>query len=277
MVTPTEVSVHDLKLSEEEENVQHVSIKAPSFMEDSAQAWFSILTAQFEIANIRSDRTKFFHTLASLPPDVVARLSPDILTSQSYIQLQGAVIHSYEKSKPELFERLISATVMTGRPSVFLQELSTVAGKVNVGDDLVRHKFLLALPPPINSILGAQRELSLRQLGTLADELLPLAHRGQCAVVDVPHDRDSFRSRRADHHSGTQQQYGSHHSSIPIGVRAYRQGQRPRICRAHLYYAEAARSCKQWCHWPNKNPTLRILPNSRASSPAPQPSAGNLN
>lgn len=256
--------------SDLEERVQHVSIKAPLFSEGNAIAWFSILSAQFEIANIQSDRTKFFHALSSLPTDVVGHLPPDILSGTSFSKLQEAVVNFYEKSKLELFERLISTTVMTGRPSIFLQELSTIAGKVNVGEDLLRHKFLQALPPPVNSILGAQRELPLRQLGNLADELLPLSKRDQCAAISA-HDRmeNVTRYRQVEHPFIPQtRQPNYRQDDIPIGDRPFKQGQRPRICRSHLYFADSARTCKVWCRWPNKTSNLQILPNSRAPSPA---------
>ncbi|KAG1650241.1 OTU domain-containing protein [Nymphon striatum] len=38
--------------------------------------------------------------------------------------------------------------------------------------------------------------------------------------------------------------------SIPYGIRPYSTGQRPTICRSHLYYGKHAKYCKPWCQFP---------------------------
>ena len=60
------------------------------------------------------------------------------------IALKNALIQIHERTKPELFARLISKTRMTGRPSNYLQELMSIADKVGVGEDLVKHQFTSA-------------------------------------------------------------------------------------------------------------------------------------
>ena len=56
---------------------------------------------------------------------------------------------------------------------LFLQEISSMASEPHVNDDLVKHKFIQAVLLTINPVIVAQKELNLKQLGTLADELLP--------------------------------------------------------------------------------------------------------
>ena len=43
----------------------------------------------------------------------------------------------------------MNETSLTGRPSMFLHELMSLANKVGVGEDLVRHRFIQALPAAI--------------------------------------------------------------------------------------------------------------------------------
>ena len=120
-----------------------------------------------------------------MPPDIVAKLSPSILTAQKYDELKEAVQSSYEKTKPELFSKLISETKMTGRPSAYLHELLAIANKVGVGDDLVRHRFKQSLLSTIAPVVAAQQELSLQQIGKLADELMPLVKTNSYSVNQV--------------------------------------------------------------------------------------------
>ena len=76
------------------------------------------------------------------PPDTIAHLLKSLLTSASFTALQEALTDMYEKTKHELFERLIRKSKLTGRPSLFLAELREMGDKVGVGDELIRHKFI---------------------------------------------------------------------------------------------------------------------------------------
>ena len=144
------------------------------FMETAASAWFQIIEANLKLKRITVGETKYFHVLASLPPTLVARLSPQILETHDYDEIKAGVIAMHERTKPELFSKLIAKTTMSGRPSSYLQELNEIASKVGVADDLVRHQFIQALPSTISIVLAAQKDLTLPQLGKLADELSPL-------------------------------------------------------------------------------------------------------
>ena len=238
--------------------VQQVSVKVPPFMETAVPAWFKIMEAQFHLARIVSSQTKFYHALSSLPPDVITRVPAAAIEDEDYPKLKDAIISSYEQTKPELFERLISTTTMTGRPSIFLQDISNAAKKLGITDDLVRHKFVQALPSSISPVVATQKELSLQQLGKLADELMPLAQ-SQCLAV-----QPEVTSKSPSSSTSSTRTY----SSIPTGIRPFNSNQRPVVCRAHIYFGEKARTCKPWCRWPNKKNTS-MLPSSRPSSPAP--------
>lgn len=252
---------------QETNSVLRVSVKPPSFMETAVPAWFKILEAQFHLSKITSCKTKFYHALAALPPEVVARVPAATVENEDYATLKDEVVSSYEQTKPEMFERLISTTTMTGRPSAFLQDISSTARKLGVSEDLVRHKFIQALPSSISPVVATQKTLSLQQLGKLADELMPFAQ-SQCFMVK-PDDPSSSAGRSS---SSTK---SANSSSIPAGIRPYSSDQRPLVCRSHIYFADKARTCKPWCKWPNKKNTS-MLPSSRSSSPAPsQQTSGN--
>ena len=47
----------------------------------------------------------------------------------------------------------------------------------------------------------------------------------------------------------------------------YHRDQRPKICRAHVYYADKARTCTRWGRWPASKPQfIYSRDNSRSSS-----------
>ena len=203
----------------------------------------------------------------------MAKLQPTLLDGRNYDQLKTAVIASYESTKPELFEKLISKTTMSGRPSVYLQELSATASKIGVGQDIVRHKFIQASPSAITPVLAAQKSLTLDQLGSLADELMPYFN-DRVMHVNKPREHQPDLSSSSTRQFNKESNYQNFNSAISKGIRPFSTNQRPKICRFHLYYAERANKCTQWCHWPNKN-NCQIQPPSRPSSPAPSTASGN--
>lgn len=225
------------------------------FQASNASRWFSIMNAQFRIANIKESSTKFFHILGNLPFNIVSRLPQDVIDKEEFETLRAAVLKQVEKSKPELFESLTATSELTGRPSIFLNELLKTGEQVGIGEEFIRHKFLQALPPAISPVLAAQTTLNITQLGTLADELITFAsHRSQ-SVVAVQSNNSTEPS--------------SSSTTMHYGVRPFKPSQRPVVCRAHLYYGQKARTCRNWCTWPNKK-SVRVEPNSRAQSPSPE-------
>jgi len=249
--------------TEEEENssnssavsIQHVSIKPPQFSEQNASGWFAILEAQFQLGRLTSSSNKFFQCLSAMPPSLVTRLPPGVLEGHDYEELKAAVLGLVESSKPEIFESLLRTEQLVGRPSACLSVIQRAAEKVGVGNDFVRHKFLNSLPPTITPVLAAQSTLSLAQLGTLADELVSFADSRptQCSHVS---------------RSSTQQPTQSTQQLVHAAARPFHPNQRPKVCRAHIYYGDEARTCRSWCTWPNKH-SCSIQPNTRPNSPVP--------
>ena len=243
-----------------------VAVKMPQFLETAPASWFSILEANFHIKKISTEETKFFHLIAVLPPEIVSKLGMK-LEEKNDSATKETVINIYERTKPELFSKLINETTISGRPSHYLQELTSIASKVGVGEDLVRHQFINALPSAISPVVAAQKDLTVQQLGTLADELTPFFTNNQ--VLQVSENQRSIRPKTHHPHKNKQSGKSQHlNTDIPHGLKPFHERQRPKICRAHHYYAEFARSCKPWCKFPGNKRKCQVLPNSRSSSPS---------
>ena len=152
----------------------------------------------------------------------------------------------------------MSATTILGRPSTYLHEMLSVAKRIGISD-IVRHEFLQALPSTISPVLASEKDLNHTQLGRLVDELIPLLNNDKAFVVQRP------LSTKNNSQTNYKVKY-SQDNSMPLGVRPYRSNQRTKICRAHIYFANEARTCKPWCKWPKKN-GLQVLPSSRPATP----------
>lgn len=247
-----------MALNEVPMEVNNLAIRVPEFMESASGAWFDIMEAQFFLRKITQEETKFYHVLAALPPNIVARLPHHVLTQKSFSLLKEEVISIFERTKPELFEKLTSSQPLSGRPSLYLQNLSQTAEKVGVSEELVRHKFIQALPASIAPVLATQKDLTLSQLGKLTDELLPLINQASCFHIPQPLSASVPQP---------QTNYQPPKKLLPPSVQPFHSSQKPKVCRGHIYYGQKSRTCKPWCQWPNKSNVKILQPTSRPASP----------
>ena len=91
----------------------------------------------------------------------------------------------------------------------------SVAKRIRISDDIVRHKFLQALPSTISPVIASQKDLNHTQLGRLADELMPLLNNDKAFVVQRPL---STKNNSQTNYKGKYSQ----DTSVPLGVRPYR-------------------------------------------------------
>ena len=239
--------------------VLHASVKAPAFMDTCVTGWFSIMESQFHLAHVKTSETKFHHILAALPPTIIVRIPTAVLNSKDYEELKLCIVNLYEQTKPELFNQLISSKVMQGKPSVYLEEIRRTASKLGVTDDLVKHKFLQAVPSSISAVLASQKNMDLVELGKLADELVVFSQ--SYKPINVVNETPA-----ANQPSAPRNPFST--SNLSKGVQPFHKNQRPKVCHAHLYFGIDAKWCKPWCQWPTKDSHIQRKNSSRASSPA---------
>ena len=155
--------------------INAVSIKPPAFDPHRPAAYFAILEAQFQLSGITVENTKFYHCLASLPTETVAQLPSSTLSDPSYANLKKVLLSLHEASLPEKFAKLASSAQLTGRPSEYMKQLTSIAADLKIGDEIVRHRFISALSPNLQPVVAAQKETPLEQLAQLANDLVSLS------------------------------------------------------------------------------------------------------
>jgi hypothetical protein len=240
-----------------------INSKAPDFTETDVEAWFAILESQFILRKIKTNDLKFHNTLAALPTDVFSKIPMDVIKNAKYEELKSTLLASYERSYAEIMAKFMKTTSLSRRPSQFLQEIMTMANKLNVGSDIIWHKFLEALPPSVAILLATRSDLSLEQLGKVADQIF--TYHGSKNPVNAITERGDISSRNRN--SWQESRTRTPNDSIPRGVQPYSPDQRPKVCRAHIYFADKANNCTSWCKWPNKQ-NCQIQQCSCSASPA---------
>ena len=261
-----------------------VAVKPPIFDETPVTRWFTVVESQFILAHITISSTKFHHILSNLPLKVINQLSDEVISSSNYEQLKKALISLFTRSKPELFDSLVNKNkIMCDKPSTYLRELRKIAAQLSVDDSFVKLKFLNALPSNIRPLLVTYDDsTSLEELARVAETLLAYGSNNKNdnnnTNVSVVKSRsspsyvsgNSDKFQRGSNSGVPRQDYAYSSSNIPLGVRAFHDSQRPKVCRYHLYYGDKAKSCKRWCIL--SSTSSNILPDSRPSSRSPSPS-----
>ena len=136
-----------------------------------------------------------------------------------------------------MLDRLMTSTTMSGRPSIYLNELMALSTRLGIGDDIIRHKFLQALPKSIAPVLASQTDLEISRLGKMADDLITLFNRNENTHIN----QVSLPSSSKQASSTTNSSKNKGVSNIPYGLRPFNDNQKPKVCKAHIYFAESAK------------------------------------
>jgi len=247
----------------ETEPVNRVSIKPPQFDPHRPTAYFAILEAQFKLAGISVEETQFYHCLSSLPTEVVSSLPEETLTDPVYSKLKSVLLKSHEASLPEKFAQLVSNTTMTGRPTVYMKQIRGIARDLKIGDEIIRHRFVSALPEKIQPVVAAQKSTPLDELAVLADDLINLA--GSTNISAITRQQQDHRQQQR-HVSQFSPQPSHRQSSFSSQTLVpFHSSQQPKVCRSHIFFGTEARNCRPWCEWPQKQKCT--ITTSRRQSP----------
>lgn len=154
-------------------NVSHVAIKPPPFWRSSPQFWFNRLEAQFELARIVDQRTKFNYVLSVLDGEIIQVVS-DIIrnphANEPYDVLKTNLISRLSISETAKLSQLLGDLNLGDRqPSQFLREMRDLGGD-KVSEELLRSLWLQRLPDNMQAILACNPG-SLTELAKCADKI----------------------------------------------------------------------------------------------------------
>ena len=139
--------------------VNRVAVNFPPFWEVYPATWFVNVEAQFALANIVTDETKYNYVVANLDPKFWAEVQ-DILrnppASGKYDKLKFELIRRLSISQDQKTRRLLEHEDIGNRkPSQFLRHLRGLAGNV-IPEDVLRPLWLARLPAFTQAISASQ-------------------------------------------------------------------------------------------------------------------------
>ena len=166
--------------------IQAVSAKLPLFYEYNPTGWFINVEAQFTLARITSENTKFSHAVTALSPSVSEEIQHFLQTECAstnetpYSNLKNELLRVYGRRKTTKMTELLNMTSFNekGAEST-LRRMRVLATDV---DTMLQCKLISMAPPSIRTAVAGRSYDSAEQLAEALDEAL---ERDQLSLASV--------------------------------------------------------------------------------------------
>lgn len=152
-----------------------VAVKLPEFWKNDPRMWFAQAEAQFALAGVVQDETKYYHIISKLDQTVIIQVA-DIVTEppkeNKYPAVKGRLISRYEVSAQGKLEQLLNSCDLGDmRPSHLLARMLELAAGLNVNESVLRVLFIQRMPERVKTILSICDGNTLQQLANMADKI----------------------------------------------------------------------------------------------------------
>lgn len=155
--------------------VARVGVRVPPFWIEKPGLWFAQLEAQFALANITADTTKYYTIIGQLEPRYLTEVE-DIINDPpadgKYLKLKAELIKRLSASSELKVKQLITEAELGDRkPSQFLRHLKSLAGP-DVPDQFIKTIWASRLPQNTQQIIASQTTvLASEKLAEMADKI----------------------------------------------------------------------------------------------------------
>jgi hypothetical protein len=174
--------------------VSRVAVRLPPFWAEGSVVWLAPAEAQFALAGISSERTKFHHVISQLDHRYAAEVE-DVITSppqhEPYTKLRTELLSRLSLSKDQRAEQLFELEEMGDRkPSQFLRNLTP-----DVPDYVLRAAWTSRLPAHVRTTLACHPGIELDTAAVCADRIIESAPRPALASIVQPADNAELLRR----------------------------------------------------------------------------------
>ncbi|XP_023244427.1 uncharacterized protein LOC111642322 [Centruroides sculpturatus] len=156
--------------------ISRAALKLPQSWHKKADLWFINIEAQFKLADISQDTTKYYAVVSAFNSEVLAYVS-DIVKNPPrenlYQTLKDRLIAKFSHSEQKRVKDLLSNAVLgDDKPSHLLRKMRQLASN-KVGEEFLRTLWIQRLPKETQAILSVS-DGDLDKLAQMADKILEL-------------------------------------------------------------------------------------------------------
>lgn len=154
-------------------HIDRVTVKLPPFWTSNPRLWFHSIEAQFKIAGIIDDQTKFYYVVGALDERYL-KIIGDILEhppdKNKYDTIRDKLINCLKESDTTRLQRLLKGMVLgEQKPSQLLSGMRMTSNN-DLSDQALRNLWLQQLPREMQAILAVSNE-GLEAIAILADKI----------------------------------------------------------------------------------------------------------
>ena len=163
-------------MNPERPSVPAVTAKLPTFYEHNPQGWFINAEAQFALANIVNERTKFYHAVAALSASSSEEIQHFLETECSssndtpYSRLKDELLKVYGQRKTSKMSELMNMTSFNERGAEStLRRMRLLATDI---DTMLQCKLLSMAPPTARTAVAGTEYKTAEALAAALDEAI---------------------------------------------------------------------------------------------------------
>ena len=174
------------------EETNAVAVKLPEFYKSNPDMWFASAEAQFILANITEESTKYYNVIKRLDESVavaVSKYTSKIPAAAPYTKLKAALIKHFtptESSKAQAFFNVQPSGDM--RPSDIMNNLIQLGPECCTNNScpaeafLFKQAFLLQLSPKVRTAMGGVKFTDREEYAQEADNFWEAAQAAELSV-----------------------------------------------------------------------------------------------
>lgn len=217
--------------------------------------WFAQAEAQFVLANVTKDETKFYHIVAKVDQSVICHIADLVSTppqQNKYQAVKDRLVSRFALSPQVRLERLLGSFDLGDmRPTHLLAKMQELASGLNVNEELLKMLFLQRMPSNIRPILAIS-DGTLAKLAEMADKMVESPQTSAVSSTPIVNEQmekmkeqlevlsAEFRRLKASPSSGPDRRRNRSASRIRNGAE---------ICWYHRKFGQHAEHCKEPCKY----------------------------
>jgi hypothetical protein len=175
--------------------VSRVAVRLPPFWAERPAVWFAQVEAQFLLAGVSSEKTKFFHVISQLDHPYAAEVEDIIISppERDPYTTRAELVRRLTPSREQRIRQLLMLEMGDCKPSQFLRHLRSLAP-----DDFLSIIWSSRLPPTIKAHLTCQPECGLEAAARCADRITEVAPQPALASVTSTDNRAALNQEIED-------------------------------------------------------------------------------
>lgn len=156
------------------QQIARIAVKIPPVFKKNIQSWIRQMEAQFHLAGITNEVTRYYHLYAALDQDIAADICDHLdkdLGSTPYSDLKAKLIEQFQQTTQDKIRNLLQDLALGDqKPSQLARKMKQLAPQLP--EDFLLQLFKQRLPNWVTAILATVKNPTLEEAANIADKII---------------------------------------------------------------------------------------------------------